>query len=64
MNKFNAHPMFLVAESVQALRYAFINAERTAGDYPLQQTEIEAINAHIDSLNQLFNTYQQRIKQS
>lgn len=64
MNKFNAHPMFLVAESVQALRYAFINAERTAGDYPLQQTEIDSINAHIDSLNQLFNTYQQRIKQS
>lgn len=56
--------MFLVAESVQALRYAFINAERTAGDYPLQQTEIDSINAHIDSLNQLFNTYQQRIKQS
>jgi hypothetical protein len=64
MNKFNAHPMFLVAESVQALRYAFINAERTAGDYPLQQTEIDSINSHIDSLNQLFNTYQQRIKQS
>jgi hypothetical protein len=55
--------MFLVAESVQSLRYAFINAERTAGDNPLQQAEIDSINAHIDSLNQLFNNYQQRIKQ-
>jgi hypothetical protein len=63
MNKFDTHPMYLVAESVQSLRYAFINAERTAGDSPLQQAEIDSINAHIDSLNQLFNNYQQRIKQ-
>jgi hypothetical protein len=63
MNKFDTHPMYLVAESVQSLRYAFINAERTAGDNPLQQAEIDSINAHIDSLNQLFNNYQQRIKQ-
>ena len=64
MNKFDTHPMYLVAESVQSLRYAFINAERTAGDNPLQQAEIDSINAHIDSLNQLFNNYQQRIKES
>lgn len=64
MNKFDTHPMYLVAESVQSLRYAFINAERTAKDNPLQQEEIDSINAHIDSLNQLFNNYQQRIKQS
>ena len=63
MTKFDTHPMYLVAESVQSLRYAFINAERTAGDNPLQQAEIDSINAHIDSLNQLFNNYQQRIKQ-
>ena len=62
MTKFDTHPMFLVAESVQSLRYAFINAERTAGDNPLQQEEIDSINAHIDLLNQLFNNYQQRIK--
>ena len=36
MTKFDTHPMYLVAESVQSLRYAFINAERTAGDNPLQ----------------------------
>jgi len=62
MKKFDAHPMFLVAESLQSLRYAFINAERTAGDYPLQQNEIDSINSHIDSLNQLLNSYQERLK--
>lgn len=64
MKTSDAHPFYLVRESITKLLEAYMNADYTPTENnPITDEEREAINAHIESLNQLFLNFQQRIKQ-
>jgi hypothetical protein len=64
MKKSDAHPFYLVRESIGKLLDAYLNSLNTPTENnPITDEERKAINAHIESLNQLLNNFQQRIKQ-
>jgi hypothetical protein len=63
MNRLDAHPMYSVREAITKLTEAYLNSYKTSAENnPITEGERKAINAHLDSLNQLFNDYQQRVK--
>jgi hypothetical protein len=64
MKTSDAHPFYLVRESIGKLLDAYLCSINTPQENnPITDEERKAINAHIESLNQLFNNFQQRIKQ-
>ena len=63
MDKHNAHPMFLVREAIMKLSESYLNSYKTREeDNPITDEEKNAISAHFDSLNELFMSYQERVK--
>lgn len=63
MKTSDAHPFYLVRESIGKLLDAYLNSLNTPTENnPITDEEREAINAHIESLNQLFINFQERIK--
>lgn len=63
MHKLDNHPMYLVKQSIGGLMDAYLNAYHTKPeDNPVNEEERSIIHAHIESLNALFDTFQNRIK--
>ena len=63
MQKLDNHPMYLVRQSIGGLMDAYLQSYRTKPeDNQITEEERSIINAHIESLNALFDTFQKRIK--
>jgi hypothetical protein len=62
MSDFDTHSMYLVAQSIERLNFALLNSYRTNAENPLIESEVQAMKEHLEGLNNLLNSFQQRIK--